>query len=232
MIEIGKAARRILAIQAVEFTPAPSNPWAAKAPGNVSACGIRSSAAARKPVARTVKARDLKTDAWAYKSVAVISSPTSMIESMTGMNEGTSASWIARSGRITRSRVNRRPTTTRLKRISPRSGGVSNSPRCSCTTRPPKWFRQASVLLETWPASVPVSQYRLEGFASGASDPFRPSRTLLRIHLCREIRNRRRDAVKQENRCGVRPARLVAPQCCAPTGMSVRSPLNQLRNIP
>ena len=40
MTAIGNAARRKMEIHAVVLTPAPSKPSGAKAPGNVSACGI------------------------------------------------------------------------------------------------------------------------------------------------------------------------------------------------
>ena len=137
MIKMGKAPRRMLAIQAVEFTPAPSKPSGAKAPGNVSACGMRSSAAPTKPVARTTKARDLNTPACANRSVAVMSSPTSMIASITGMNAGTSVNRISRTGRTAKRSAKSSPTATRPTRISPRSGGVSNSPKRSSDTCSP-----------------------------------------------------------------------------------------------
>ena len=133
-MEIGKAALRKLAIHAVELTPPSSNPSGANAPGNVSACGMSSIAAATKPVARTTNARDLNTDACAYRRVAVMISPTNMTASITGMNAGISGNRTLRSGKISKSTPKSRPTIARPSRVSCRSGGVSNNPKWSCAT--------------------------------------------------------------------------------------------------
>jgi len=95
---------------------------------------MSSNAAATKPVARTINDLDLNTEAWAYRSVAVMSSPTSMIASITGMNAGTSGNRTSRSGKISRSIPNSRATIVRPSRISRRSGGVSNNPKRSSAT--------------------------------------------------------------------------------------------------